>query len=400
MPTDTEEMKWSQFGVVTLRSERLEMRMKKQFSHIIQCLRKIEKIGTAKQVIVGFDGFVDEITKVIKHRMQDGRCSFFQTISEFSEHIGNAAGKSADIELITTNVKLGGNAPIMANALAALGIETTCIGAMGAPKEYDVFRKMNEKCRRISICNPGYTHAFEFQDGKLMFANLTSLEELTWTDLKKKIKIRELAEMFRISDLIALVNWSATCNTQTIWEGIFQEVLSQLDSHSLVGKRFFFDLADPYKRSREDIQAVMGLINQYAGFGRVILGLNENEACRLYDALPFKESKEGLSLEEKGEHIFAYTNIELLLIHLTDRCIAVNRDGVFQELGRVVCSPRISTGGGDNFNAGYCFGAILGLNTKDSIILGMAVSGSYIKNGRSPSIPDLVEYLSEWEDDN
>lgn len=80
-----------------------------------------------------------------------------------------------------------------------------------------------------------------------------------------------------------------------------------------------------------------------------------------------------------------------------DGCIAINADGVRQQKGKVIRAPKITTGGGDNFNAGFCFGTLLGFEIADSALLGMAVSGYYVKNGRSPSAAELREYLSEWK---
>ena len=59
----------------------------------------------------------------------------------------------------------------------------------------------------------------------------------------------------------------------------------------------------------------------------------------------------------------------------------------------MVEAPKISTGGGDNFNAGFCLGQLLGLGYRDSMLLGMAVSGYYVENGKSPSAQELAGHL-------
>lgn len=372
--------------------------MKERTARIIKLLKESKKKAAAKNAVIGFDGFVDEIVRVVKYRGNVDNCAFFQTISEFSEHLSNAAGKSADIELVTSDIKLGGNAPIMANALAWLDVNTVCIGAMGFQEENEAFRRMHEKCRKVSICDPGYTHAFEFKDGKLMFANLTPLEKVSWINLKEVVGLDHLIEMFDRSDLIAFVNWSIIYNAQTIWEGVYREVFPRMNRDSLSRKTLFFDLADPTKRSQEDIKAVVGLISKFSNYCNVVVGLNENEANRVYNALKPEENTDAPTLEEKGTYIFNHLNIHLLLIHPVNRCIAVNRDGVILEQGKVVQNPKITTGGGDNFNAGYCFGTLLGFDIADSMLLGMAASGCYVRNGHSPSSVELVEYLLEWED--
>lgn len=53
----------------------------------------------------------------------------------------------------------------------------------------------------------------------------------------------------------------------------------------------------------------------------------------------------------------------------------------------------ISTGGGDNFNAGFCLGLLMQLSLPDSLTVGMATSSYYVKYGKSPEIEDLIEYM-------
>ena len=45
----------------------------------------------------------------------------------------------------------------------------------------------------------------------------------------------------------------------------------------------FFDLADPEKRTREDILRALDLIGQFEQYFNVILGLNEKEAHEVGD---------------------------------------------------------------------------------------------------------------------
>jgi hypothetical protein len=72
--------------------------------------------------LVGLDGFVDTIvTPVGLRRGQGDDFTAIATLSEFGQRIVAAAGKSTNIELYPRMDKLGGNGPIMANALLAHG---------------------------------------------------------------------------------------------------------------------------------------------------------------------------------------------------------------------------------------------------------------------------------------
>ena len=80
-----------------------------------------EKIDVVKRssASVGLDGFVDEIIHVVDKRLDVGRFERIPTIQGYADRIAEASGRSTNMELVTQRIKLGGNGPIMANALAA-----------------------------------------------------------------------------------------------------------------------------------------------------------------------------------------------------------------------------------------------------------------------------------------
>src|SRR5882672_4743037 len=72
---------------------------------------------------VGLDGFVDEILHVVDKRENAERYLRLATITELADRLGAAAGRSTNVELVSQLTKLGGNGPIMANALATFGLK-------------------------------------------------------------------------------------------------------------------------------------------------------------------------------------------------------------------------------------------------------------------------------------
>lgn len=66
---------------------------------------------------VGLDGFVDEILHVVDKRHSAAAYDRMPTIAKLAERLAAAAGKSTNIEFVPQLTKLGGNGPIMANAL-------------------------------------------------------------------------------------------------------------------------------------------------------------------------------------------------------------------------------------------------------------------------------------------
>lgn len=330
------------------------------------------------RALIGFDGYLDEIGHVVKERTDAEHCIFYSDISEFADRISRAAGVSADLETVTEEIRLGGNAPIMANALARFGVETTCIGAMGYPEIRAEFSAMPGNCRLISLCEPARTHAYEFRDGKLMFANASPLDGLTWDALLRHVGREQMIRMLEESDLIALVNWSGVPGTDMIWNGIREEILPMIKGR----RKFFFDLADPTKKTAHEIRSVLKRITAFSEYGEVILGMNENEARKVSAALGCAKDS---SLADAGRIIYTAAPVSALLIHPVDRCLAVTESEVIEEMGHVVEDPVITTGGGDNFNAGFCMGWLDDRPMRDSMRLGMQVSGYYVGHGKSPS---------------
>ena len=138
------------------------------------------RLSLAKETLVdvratvGLDGFVDEIIAVVDKRHDCERFDAVRTIAAIGEKIRTAAGKSSNYELVVKQMKLGGNGPIMANALAALGLGVTYIGSVGYPDVHPVFRDFATRAASSSIGEPGHTDALEFDDGKLMLGKYTA----------------------------------------------------------------------------------------------------------------------------------------------------------------------------------------------------------------------------------
>src|SRR4028119_189451 len=108
---------------------------------------------------VGLDGFVDEIIGVVDKRHNLEAYDALETIAAFGRRVSDAAGTSTNFELVVKQMKLGGNGPIMANALAAFGVGVTYVGMLGHPTLHPVFQEMAERAEVIGTRAPGPTDA-------------------------------------------------------------------------------------------------------------------------------------------------------------------------------------------------------------------------------------------------
>jgi hypothetical protein len=344
--------------------------------------------------ILGLDGFVDEIIHVVDKRQHPDSFQRLPTINRLAERLAHAAGKSTNIELVTVQTKLGGNGPIMAHALSSFGVRITYVGNLGYPDLHPVFKPLAESAQVFSIAEPGHTDALEFEDGKIMFGKMSGLNEITWENVLRRVGRKTYLESLYSANLRAFVNWTMTPYMSEFWEALLHE----LDSNPPAKKQpIFFDLADPEKRQNDDIRRALGLISRFQNHYEVILGMNEKEAFEVSSALEFpryESSREGLA--SLASHLQSNLQISAVTIHPMTYALAVHNGETCFADGPKITQPRITTGGGDHFNAGFCLGKLLGLETALCITLGVATSGFYVSTARSPGVEDLIQMLRHW----
>src|SRR3989454_5708305 len=343
---------------------------------------------------VGLDGFVDEILHVVDKRMDAHNYERVPTIARLAERIGEAAGKSTNIELVNQLTKLGGNGPIMANALAGFGMKVTYLGNLGYPHLHPVFHEFARRAEVYSIAEPGHTDALEFDDGKIMLGKHSSLKEVNWTNILARFGRDKFATQFDGSDLIAFVNWTMIPYMSDVWEALQREFCPNLKGRR---RKMFFDLADPEKRTAQDISRALELIARFEKQFDVILGLNEKEANEIGEVLGLNRkahNTEALSVLARELH--AKLPVGTIVIHPVSYALAISGDSVDVVKGPYISRPRITTGAGDHFNAGFCLGKLLGLDNSMSVLTGVATSGYYVRTARSPSTIDLAELLRKW----
>lgn len=346
--------------------------------------------------LVGLDGFVDLIvTPVGLRRGQGENFVPLETISEFGQRVLGAAGMSTNIELFPRAEKLGGNGPIMANALLAAGARVTYVGALGRPQVHPVFADMASRARTFSLCEAAHTTALEFNDGKLMLGTMRSLDEITYARICEVIGGVEFDAEMASANLIALVNWTMIPNLTAIFRELVDRVLPRLPVNPR--RRFFFDLADPEKRAIEDLREALGAIAAFERFGRVTLGLNLKEAQQVAAALGIARSGDGEAwLRSVAADLRVKLGIDSVVVHPRDSAACATAGGTAWIRGPYTERPLITTGAGDHFNAGFMVGQLLGLEPELSLMVGVCTSGHYVRTGQSPALAELETFLANW----
>jgi sugar/nucleoside kinase (ribokinase family) len=193
-----------------------------------------------------------------------------------------------------------------------------------------------------------------------------------------------------------MVNWTMLPYLSDIWDKLSQHVFPNLPK----AKRYFFvDLCDPEKRTPEDLRAAMAQLTKIQSQLDVILGLNLKEStqvAKVHDiAVPDDPKKAGDAIEETARAIRMRLGLSCVVIHPRHGAAASSSEGPSARFaGPFVNDPKISTGAGDHFNAGFCLGRVLGFTLEESLCTGVGTSGYYVRTAESPSAAKLAEFIA------
>lgn len=366
----------------------------------LAALRSRRAQASARHALVGLDGFVDTIVTPVAQRTGQGEAfTPIASIPEFAARVAGAAGKSTNLEFYPLMDKLGGNGPIMAAALLAGGTRITYVGSLGRPALHPVFQAFAARAEVVSLCDPATTIAVEFQDGKLMLGQLRSLDSITLPKIDEVMGAEKFRAALASADLVALVNWTMIPNMSGIFFELVKHVLPALPPRPAGAppRTFFFDLADPEKRTREDLLAALRLIAHFGAFGQVTLGLNLKEAQQVAEVLglPIPEKDEA-SLRAACAAIRGNLGVATVVVHPRESAACATAAGTAWVPGPYCDKPLITTGAGDHFNGGFSQGQLLGLDPESCLALGVCTSGHYVRTGVSPTLDDLETFLANW----
>ncbi len=347
-------------------------------------------------VAIGFDGFIDEMIRLVGRRHNLDSYTAVPTIAAFGELVTRAAGRSSLSEIVVTAVHAGGCAVNMGDGLAALGIPVDCFATLGQPI-HPAFGEATARFRSIHSWGrePGRTLAYEFADGKLMFSSVTQLAELTPARVDQFLADGAYAAACRAAPLIAITDWTLYPHMTAVWRHLQTEVYSKLPHKP----SFLIDLVDPSTRSPEDIRAMLATLPGFESSGPVTLGLNGNEANILARLVNLPESTEDhASALGLARSLRARLGISAVVIHYIKLAAVSAGDGEATISGPFCAAPKKSTGAGDRFNAGYALGQLLGLPPVERLLGACACSGFFVREARSASLHELAAFLdhSEW----
>ncbi|MCL1855416.1 MAG: carbohydrate kinase family protein [Clostridia bacterium] len=340
-----------------------------------------------RRALLGFDGFEDRVI----------RLNGIGSMAEMGRYLLNRQGMSGVLTYGERGCKMGGNMPIMANALGKLGVVCECVGMLGEPETAGVFADMSPGCALHSVGKPGQCMALEFETGKLMLSDNASVEALRFADIVARIGMKRLIEMHECADLICYLNWSETPGLTEIERHCLRDIVPYLSEKPRV---MLFDLADVTPRKAEELREELALLREFSGRMRTVLSMNENEARAVLKLVADKDPGEFDSLTDDdvrghSERILESTGVHMVAFRGNRRVFAAER-GAFCALNTLyVEKPALMTGAGDNFDAGIATALLLGGNLEQMLTLGTTACSHYIERGKSATPVSMLHYCGD-----
>ena len=348
---------------------------------LIQLAHRIETSTIPEvSVTVGFDAVVDRLERPVRSVDNANNRLFFSTIGEFGQYLKEKDGLSCVIELQTVMEKAGGNMTNLAATLGKLGVSTDCVGTLGLPTPDPLFSNaFGPNCRLHSVGPFGKCIALEFQTGKVMLAQMGAAAELTYSQIAQYLDKSHMDQLFGKPRLLGLLNWSELYHSTDIWQNIFERHIRP-DGVDF-SRDILIDITDCSRSTPMQLQE----------YRHVTLSLNRNEAALLGNYLNLEYSNE--DWKQLAAEINHYAKAYCTVIHLLAGSVAVSDGIAHYSDGFMVQTPVISTGGGDNYNAGLAFAMLLELEIDDAMLVANATSNYYVSNGHGPTKEQLVNHL-------
>jgi hypothetical protein len=328
-----------------------------------------------KTALIGFDGSIDCIAKPIREIFFDGTIDYFHTIKDYGDYISSKAKLSCSIQLDYIRRQRGGNALLLGESLTSFGVDVTIVGMMGENKIDSAFRTLPEDIRLITYADPEECLCLEFFDGKIMMVRRVP-------DISNPIRLvrqaidQQLGESMEThgfsADLIAFLNWGEIPFMHTLWNEIIDQELV------LCGRRkdlfAFFDTADISSHSSSQLEAMLQIVSRAGKLRYTVLSLNENEAKEI--GLKVLGGK--TNIVEIARCIVEAYHVDEITIHTLHESIGCTANEFMKCQTHYVEHPLISTGAGDNYNAGYCAGLLQNSPLIDKLSLANRTAHAYL----------------------
>jgi sugar/nucleoside kinase (ribokinase family) len=359
---------------------------------VAACRRDLPSPIPVPDTVLGFDGFVDTVRRVVDERHDAESFDPMTELGAFGERIAASADErsSITVEWTRDGTRTGGHTCHVARALIGLGGRPTMIGAYGDP-ERDVFADEFGAARRYSFGEPNYTEAVEFDDGKLLVTETGATRTLDWETLADAVGVETLAARLDGADVLGMGYWVVIPDFPSILTGLRERVWPTLDDPP---GTVLVDPGDVRQLADDVLTDGIEPLRRFATVAPVTLSANRAEMFHLADAL---DAPSG-SLSAAATAVRDRLGLRRAVAHAADASVAAGPERTVSVAVPRVADPAMTTSAGDHFNVGLALGLSAGLSDSAAVCLGNATAGVFVRTGDPPTEASLRAFLDRYLD--
>ncbi|WP_416840080.1 PfkB family carbohydrate kinase [Haloferax sp. DFSO52] len=356
------------------------------------CRDALPQTAGGGRVVFGFDGYIDRVREFVSERQSADEYERVSTLAEFSErvHASVEAESSLSFEWIQEGVRTGGHVSHLARAFGEMGFDPALVGCLGDPPE-DPFVDEFGDFPMETLGSPGYTDAVEFSDGKLMLTEIGVQIRLDWETIDSQVGVDRLAELVDGTELFGMGYWSEMPELPDVARGIREELWPTLSDPP---ETLLLDPGDLRKREPDIVADGIAQVSALDDVVDVVVSANRYETRYLAQLAGRDEA----TFEQESRTAFDHLDVTRFVGHGIDAAYLVDDDGVEHVGVPRTANPVLTTSSGDHFNAGLALAHVLGLGRAESLVVGNAVAGYFVRNGTPPTYQNVREFVEQYLD--
>jgi len=176
-------------------------------------------------VLVGLDGFVDEIIAVVDKRHDFHRYQAMTTIDHPRQtHSPRRQASRAISSWWSSRSSWAETVRSWPRPAGRRHPTDLCRLLRAAQHPSGICRSGSRRGAHDQHCRAGHTDALEFNDGKVMLGKHATLKDICWERLMSHVSQQELIELMNASALVAMVNWTMLPHMSDIWSHLASEI--------------------------------------------------------------------------------------------------------------------------------------------------------------------------------
>ena len=346
------------------------------------------------KVLLGCDGFVDEVYQIVKVRQSLSEYSAMDRLRDFGELIVARQDGGVGLEIVPKRRCSGGFTPNTGRVAAFLGLKPTLIGLYGEKDIDSAFEEFVDNCELISLGDPALTLVLEFLDGKVLMSALKTVADLTWKDVSARIGEAKLRELFTEVDILGLGYWSLTPDFDRFLEGF----VSQYE-RGKGPRRMFFDFADINKKSPQSLTETIELMSRLNEKIPMTISFNEHEGKELFSRFSLKMHEDPQTVAADLTSLRKETGIDEIIIH-TPHFAAVSHstEGEAHAMQETQSKVIRTAGAGDTFNGGYLCASLGDLPLKERLVIANAATAFFVTHATAPNKEEMIAQIEQASD--